>query len=87
MSTARIYYNQHSNNRYGDAQKFLDDPTLKGDVANSVRLLHGVAQKLRAKRIRAGALQLASPEVRFQIDSETHDPIAVEMYVIFFYVL
>ena len=64
MSTARIYYNQHSNNRYGDAQKFLDDPTLKGDVANSVRLLHGVAQKLRAKRIRAGALQLASPEVR-----------------------
>ena len=65
-----LSYYQHSNltstleHRYGDAQKFLDDPTLKGDVANSVRLLHGVAQKLRAKRIRAGALQLASPEVR-----------------------
>jgi exosome complex exonuclease DIS3/RRP44 len=68
---------------YGDAQTFLDDPSLKGDVADSVRLLHGVAQKLRAKRIAAGALQLASPEVRFQIDSETHDPIAVEMYGLF----
>lgn len=35
---------------------------------------------LRAKRIAAGALQLASPEVKFKIDTETHNPLDVGMY-------
>nr|CAD7598117.1 unnamed protein product [Timema genevievae] len=30
------------------------------------------------KRVGLGALVLASPEIRFQVDSETHDPIEVE---------
>lgn len=65
---------------YGDAQAFLDDPQKTGKVADSVRLLHKIAQKLRQRRRDMGALNLASPEVRFQMDSETHDPVAVEMY-------
>ncbi len=37
-------------------------------------------QVLRAKRAERGALQLASPEVKFEIDTETHDPLDVGMY-------
>lgn len=33
-----------------------------------------------ARRIQAGALSLASPEVRFELDSETHDPLDVKAY-------
>lgn len=39
-----------------------------------------VARFLRRKRIEAGALTLASPEVRFLLDSETHEPITVQAY-------
>ena len=35
---------------------------------------------LRRQRTERGALQLASPEVRFEIDTETHDPLDVGMY-------
>ena len=35
---------------------------------------------LRAQRAERGALQLASPEVKFEIDTETHDPLDVGMY-------
>jgi exosome complex exonuclease DIS3/RRP44 len=39
-----------------------------------------LTHKLRARRIERGALSLASAEVRFELDSETHDPINVSMY-------
>eukprot|EP00939_MAST-03C_sp_MAST-3C-sp1_P000057 g57.t1 len=65
---------------YGQAQEYLDDPSKTGDVATSVRLLNKIAKLLKQKRIDAGALNLASAEVRFQLDSETSDPLAVEMY-------
>ena len=39
-----------------------------------------VARILRRRRAEAGALQLASPEVKFEIDTETHDPLDVGMY-------
>ncbi len=35
---------------------------------------------LRRQRTERGALQLASPEVKFEIDTETHDPLDVGMY-------
>eukprot|EP00983_Pelagomonas_calceolata_P128265 1161493-Pelagomonas_calceolata.AAC.9 len=35
---------------------------------------------LRRRRAERGALQLASPEVKFTIDTETHDPLDVGMY-------
>lgn len=38
------------------------------------------AQILRQQRAERGALQLASPEVKFTIDTETHDPLDVGMY-------
>jgi len=49
-------------------------------VSVSLRALAHVARILRRRRADAGALQLASPEVRFEIDTETHDPLDVGMY-------
>jgi hypothetical protein len=34
-------------------------------------------QIMRQRRIERGALTLASPEVKFEIDTETHDPLDV----------
>jgi hypothetical protein len=36
-----------------------------------------VYQKMRLRRIERGALTLASAEVKFQIDTETHDPLDI----------
>ena len=66
---------------YDQAQIMLDNPdTETGEVPDAVRALNRVAVKLRAKRMEAGALTLASPEVRFKLDSETQDPTDVKMY-------
>ena len=37
-------------------------------------------QKMRLRRIERGALTLASAEVKFQIDTETHDPLDIGMF-------
>lgn len=60
---------------YQEAQMRIDDPSLTDDVTIGLRGLNRLAKLLKQRRIDAGALTLASPEVRFQIDSETHDPI------------
>ena len=46
----------------------------------SLRTMNALARKLRAARAERGALTLASPEVKFEIDTETHDPLDVGMY-------
>eukprot|EP00798_Chlamydomonas_sp_ICE-L_P031431 gene31431-6607_t len=46
----------------------------------SLRHMNNLAKKLRKKRIASGALTLASPEVKFVIDTETQDPLDVGMY-------
>jgi exosome complex exonuclease DIS3/RRP44 len=46
-----------------------------------VCLLASIARSLRASRLAAGALALSSPEVKFLLDSETHDPLDVTSYV------
>lgn len=52
---------------------------LDDSLTKSIRLLNSLAQKLREKRMEAGALNLASPEVKIQLDSsESSDPIDVE---------
>lgn len=52
---------------------------LQDDLTASIRLLNNLAQKLKAKRMAAGALNLASPEVKIHLDSsESSDPIDVE---------
>ena len=49
------------------------------DLTQSIRLLNSLAIKLRAARMAAGALNLASPEVKIHLDSaESSDPIDVE---------
>jgi exoribonuclease R len=37
-------------------------------------------QIMRLRRIERGALTLASAEVKFQIDTETHDPLDIGMF-------
>ena len=56
---------------YEEAQARLDDARLGDEVSTSLRGLAGAAAGMRARRAAAGALQLASPEIKFRIDSET----------------
>ncbi|GAW00013.1 RNB-domain-containing protein [Lentinula edodes] len=64
---------------YEEAQIRKDDPNLHDKLTNSIRLLNTLAIKLKAKRMAAGALNLASPEVKIHLDSaESSDPIDVE---------
>lgn len=52
---------------------------MQDDLTNTIRLLNTLAKKLKAKRMAAGALNLASPEVKIHLDSsESSDPIDVE---------
>lgn len=64
-----------------DAPRFrsLDDP-----LTNGIRLLNSIAIKLKAKRMAAGALNLASPEVKIHMESnESSDPVDVEQKALF----
>lgn len=63
---------------YAEAQMRIDDPSMTDAVTKSLRNLNRLAKILKKKRMEKGALTLASNEVRFHIDSETHDPIDVE---------
>src|SRR5215212_1296471 len=44
-----------------------------------MRILLALSKKLRQARMDAGALNLASPEVKVQAESETSDPMEVEV--------
>ncbi|ETE62138.1 Exosome complex exonuclease RRP44, partial [Ophiophagus hannah] len=63
---------------YAEAQMKIDSATLKDDVTTSLRGLNRLAKILKKRRRENGALTLSSPEVRFHIDSETHDPIDLQ---------
>ncbi|KAK3047549.1 exosome catalytic subunit dis3 [Extremus antarcticus] len=63
---------------YEAAQLRIDDKSQKDDLTNGMRSLMMLSKKLRAKRMAAGALNLASPEVRVETESETSDPIDVK---------
>lgn len=65
---------------YAEAQSRIDDMRLQDEITVGLRTLLRIARVLRAARTARGALQLASPEVRFSIDQETHDPTDVSMY-------
>lgn len=66
---------------YAEAQARIDDPALSDELTAGLRTLMSLSKHLRARRYEAGALQLASPEVKFQFDSErTTDPMDVGMY-------
>ena len=66
---------------YAEAQTMMDDPNDDSPLANDLRRINACARSLRKRRIDAGALTLASPEVRFEMDKETNQPLDVGMYV------
>ena len=61
---------------YQKAQEIIDDEENdKSDLARDLRRLRDVSKALRVKRMEQGALTLASPEVRFELDDETSNPL------------
>jgi exosome complex exonuclease DIS3/RRP44 len=65
---------------YAEAQSRIDDERLTDELSAGLRTLNRLARCLRRRRTERGALSLASPEVKFEIDTETHDPLDVGMY-------
>jgi len=63
---------------YELAQKRIDDKSQKDELTQGMRVLLSLSKKLKQKRMDAGALNLASPEVRVQAESETSDPVDVK---------
>ena len=69
---------------YQQAQSFIDQPDTHSDdpQVGAVKRLASLARKFRKKRIDAGALTLASPEVKFVLDSESLNPTDVQAYTL-----
>lgn len=63
---------------YEEAQQQIDKVSSNDELTQSMRTLLFLSKKLRQKRMDAGALNLASPEVRIQMESETSDPADVQ---------
>lgn len=63
---------------YEAAQLRIDDRSQNDELTQGMRALLQLSKKLRQKRMDAGALNLASPEVRVQTESETSDPADVK---------
>lgn len=63
---------------YERAQLRIDDQSQQDDLTQGMRHLMYLSKKLRAKRMAAGALNLASPEMRVETESETSDPVDVK---------
>ncbi|GAA5995943.1 exosome catalytic subunit DIS3 [Rhodotorula paludigena] len=64
---------------YEAAQRRKDDKSKTDQLTEGIRLLNSIAIKLKAKRMAAGALNLASPEVKIHLESsEQSGPVDVE---------
>ena len=63
---------------YEQAQIRIDDRAQRDELTQGMRVLLNLSKQLRQKRLDAGALNLASPEVRVQTESETSDPADVK---------
>ncbi|CCH61001.1 hypothetical protein TBLA_0D05070 [Henningerozyma blattae CBS 6284] len=64
---------------YEQAQIRIDDKSQTDELTQGMRALLKLSIKLKQKRLDAGALNLASPEVKVHMDSETSDPNEVEI--------
>lgn len=62
------------------AQERIDDKKDTSELTNSLRTLLNIAKKLKGDRNDNGALTLASTQVRFTFDQETHNPTDVAFY-------
>ena len=65
---------------YAEAQAAIDDVNDGSETARGLRRLLALARSMRQARFDAGALSLASSEVKFSLDAETHDPTDVGVY-------
>jgi exosome complex exonuclease DIS3/RRP44 len=63
---------------YQQAQARIEDENACDEISSSLKELCQVARVLRWRRSQRGALTLASPEVKFELDSETLDPMDVK---------
>lgn len=63
---------------YEQAQLRIDDKKQTDELTQGMRTLLMLSKKLKQKRMDAGALNLASPEVRVETESETSDPMDVK---------
>ena len=61
----------------------IDCSSLNDEITVGLRSLNALAKKLNARRKSDGSLTLASAEVRFIKDEETHDPIDIGTIVLF----
>src|SRR5271163_2366716 len=75
--TKSVIKSRHSFS-YAEAQTRISDATHTDPLTKGMRTLLHLSKKLRARRMEAGALNLASPEVKIQTDSETSDPVDVQ---------
>ncbi|OXV10025.1 hypothetical protein Egran_02212 [Elaphomyces granulatus] len=60
---------------YEQAQLRIDDSTKTDDLTQSMRTLLHLSKVLHQKRMDAGALNLASPEIKIETESELSDPL------------
>ncbi|KAA3459095.1 exosome complex exonuclease RRP44-like protein A [Gossypium australe] len=67
---------------YVEAQARMDDSRLMDPLTTDLRNMNALAKIMRQRRIDRGALTLASAEVKFQIDTETHDPLDIDLPVV-----
>lgn len=58
----------------------IDNKADNSTLTKSIRNLNMLAKKLKQIRTNAGALTLASNQVKFSFDDETHNPTDVRMY-------
>lgn len=64
---------------YGEAQARIDSDA-SDELTQDIRALMRLSRALLARRIADGALTLASPEVHFDLDSETSEPLDTRIY-------
>ena len=65
---------------YQEAQNVIDDTKDNSPLAMSLRRLLHVAKILKEERLKAGALQLASTQVKFKMGEEDNNPTDVTYY-------
>lgn len=65
---------------YEKANTIMNDRNDNSDLANGIRNLNKIAKHLKQKRIEAGALILASNEMKFNLDAETNTINDICMY-------
>ncbi|KAL9648476.1 hypothetical protein ABK040_014096 [Willaertia magna] len=65
---------------YEQAQVIIDDKARDDELATDLRLLLKISRILKERRFESGSLTLASPAVKFYMETESSNPTDVELY-------